>query len=172
MLNQWWLLFYFFENEGSGIVIQEFPTKNESESSFPNKTQKASLCYFPFLGPEEGLPLQTCMCVLHECMWLCLSSHAVPPDSRQRRCGRGGSVAEKGEAVVINQAWAEERDWIIWTCFLIFVPSTATKYRGLGSLGQLWYVRCSPCWEDGTVSGLLSVFRRLICLWNWFHLQT
>lgn len=92
-------MFYFFENKGSGIVIQEFPTKSESESSFPNKTQKASLCYFPFLGPEEGLPLQTCMCVLHECMWLCLSSHAVPPTP-----GKGG-VEEEGVLLRKGKLW-------------------------------------------------------------------
>lgn len=171
MLNQWWLLFYFFKNKGSGIVIQEFPTKSASESSFPNKTHNQPLLLsFPrSRGRSAAANVYVCITWVYVVMSLLL--HCTP-DLRQRRCGRGGSVAEKGEAVVINQAWAKERNWIIWTCFLIFVPRTATKYRGLGSLGQLWYVRCSSCWEDGTVSGLLSVFRRLICLWNWFHLQT
>jgi len=58
-----------------GIGIQGFSPKSESESSFLNKTEKVSLCYFTFLFPRK-----VCLCKhVRECMCLCLSSHTIPP---------------------------------------------------------------------------------------------
>ena len=89
-----------------GIGIQEFPTKSESESSFLNKTEKVSLCYFRFLFPRKvRLCKHVCVSVC-----VCVSSHTTPPTPNKGKRRRQKSVSEKGEAVVINQTWAEERE--------------------------------------------------------------
>lgn len=131
-----------------------FPTKSESESSFLNKTEKASLCYFRFLFPRKVCLCQH-VCVYYVSIYVCVSPPTPYPQLQTkevwRKRKRQKSASEKGEAVVLNKTWAEERDCITWIGFWIFVPRTATKYRRLGSFGHPWYVRYNRCWEDETV---------------------
>lgn len=83
----------------------------------------------------------------HVCsMCVCLSSHMVP---------------EGGEAVIVNPG--QQRGETVISS-LTLAPGIATKNRACGVF--------SRCWEDGTVSGLICVFRRVSCLRDWLYLRT
>lgn len=76
-------------------MIWEFPTKSESESSFPKKLQRITSCYASFLVYRKSAFANTYVCII--CVYVSVSPptpYPQPPDKGGKEEVEGWSLSE------------------------------------------------------------------------------